>query len=594
MKQEGKESEMKNMMTGSVLYLFILVLWGGCRDGGSQPEQVPGIKGEPVEGIRIAWDYSSMQRLAPLGERSLNWAGYPRIRRLNDGTLMVVYDTGGNGEMVYSTDNGETWNGPFITFKKHTVTSGTGESTEVNIANSELIQLQNGDLVMACNYRPAKFEITPFAIAVRRSSDGGKSWTEDQVIYEAAPRFKDGCWEPAFLQLPNGELQLYFANEAPFLTSDEQNISMISSSDNGKTWTKDIKTVSFRAGRRDGMPVPLLVGDEIIVAVEDNKVGQFKPYIVRSTLSDNWSSPVLADSPNREYALKQALRDEIYAGAPYLMRVPSGEVLLSYQTTGGRTSDWERSTMEVAVGDRTGRHFEKLSRPFDVPLEREAKWNSISLWDEKTVVAASTTSFRSPNCEVWIIKGHLIPELEAEQGTISVDGKITEEEWGAGFPVFIGHKGPTNLRSNVRYDGQNLYFCAHVADATRIRGNEPFQSDGVFLYLDAWNSCQLSPGLGMFRIFCDTAGNITVGEGKDGKWITIPPGGITAKITVAEGSGYQVEFKIPFSSVKKNDRSDIRINIGLNEYSGAASGYEENIAHSVPSSSNTWCRLRLK
>jgi hypothetical protein len=580
-------------MVGPVLFSLI-ILFAGCSSGDDPSEPVPGQKGEPVEGIRIAWDYNSMQRLAPLGERSLSWAGYPRVRRLNDGTLMAVYETEGNGEMVYSKDNGKTWNGPFVTFKKHTFTNDKGESTDVNIANSELIQLQNGNLIMACNYRPVTYEIAPFAIAVRRSTDMGQSWTAGQVIYEGGPRFTDGCWEPAFLQLPNGELQVYFANEAPFLTSDEQNISMIRSSDNGITWSNEVKTISFRAGRRDGMPVPLLVDDEILVAIEDNKIGQFKPYIVRSKISDNWSSPVLADSPNREYALKQPLPDDVYAGAPYLMRIPSGEVVLSYQTTGGRTSDWERSTMEVAIGDHTGRDFEKLTRPFPVPLDREAKWNSVSLWDEKTVVAASTTSFRSPNGEVWIIKGHIIPELKAVQSGVTVDGNISGIEWGHEFPLFIGHRGETNLRSNIRYDGQNLYFCAIVEDKKLISDkNDPVRSDGVCLYIDAENSSLLSPSAGMFRIWCNCKGEMTVAEGNNGQWTAITSDHINAA-TGNTGSGYQVEFEVPFSALKKNDRSDIRINLGLVEYSDADSWYEENIVNTVPASSNTWCRVAFK
>ncbi|MGV8093116.1 MAG: exo-alpha-sialidase [Mangrovibacterium sp.] len=580
-------------MVATVLFSLIL-LFAGCSSGDDPSEPVPGQKGEPVEGIRIAWDYNSMQRLAPLGERSLFWAGYPRVRRLNDGTLMAVYETEGNGEMVYSKDNGKTWNGPFVTFKKHTFTNNKGKSTDINIANSELTQLQNGNLIMACNYRPVTYEIAPFAIAVRRSTDMGQSWTADQVIYEGGPRFTDGCWEPAFLQLPNGELQVYFANEAPFLTSDEQNISMISSSDNGITWSNEVKTVSFRVGRRDGMPVPFLVDDEILVAIEDNKIGQFKPYIVRSKISDNWSSPVLADSPNREYALKQPLPDEVYAGAPYLMGVPSGEVVLSYQTTGGRTSDWERSTMEVAIGDHTGRDFEKLTRPFLVPLDREAKWNSVSLWDEKTVVAASTTSFRSPNCEVWIIKGHIIPELEAVQSGITVDGNISDSEWGNDFSLFIGHRSETNLRSNIRYDGQNLYFCAIVEDKKLISDkNDPVRSDGVYLYIDSENSSLLSPSAGMFRIWCNCKGKMTVEEGNNGKWTAITSDHINA-VTVNTGSGYQVEFEVPFSVLKKNNRSDIRINLGLVEYSDVDSWYEENIVNTVPASSNTWCRVTFK
>src|SRR5690606_35129826 len=111
--------------------------------------------------------------------------------------------------------------------------------------------------------------------------------------------------EPAAIQLPNGQIQLFFANEGPYTGSSEQNISLLRSNDLGETWTVDPEIVSFRAGSRDGMPVPLLLqgSDEVIVAIEDNGKVNFKPYIIRNNLIENWAVAVGPSHENRQYAL---------------------------------------------------------------------------------------------------------------------------------------------------------------------------------------------------------------------------------------------------------------------------------------------------
>lgn len=358
----------------------------------------------------IRWDYSTLQRLAPIGDRDLRYAGYPRVKRFSDGSAVAVYEAQGSVELIRSLDDGTTWSDPITVFRAFTATNDEGTSAWVNVANPELIELANGDWVAASNYRPAKDEVAPFSIAIRISKDKGHSWGDPQVIFDAEPRFKDGCWEPALLQLPDGTLQVYFANEKPYTGSDEQEISVLESPDNGITWSTTPRTVSFRAGRRDGMPVPLVVGDEILVVIEDNKEEQFKPYVVRTPIADNWSQPVLGDDPMRSYALVDSLPPHVYAGAPYIARLATGETIISYQTTEGRGADWEKSTMEVAIGDSSGRHFRKVPRPFDVPLDREAKWNAIAWWDDTTVVATSATNFDGSPTGAWMILGKLVVE----------------------------------------------------------------------------------------------------------------------------------------------------------------------------------------
>jgi len=207
--------------------------------------------------------------------------------------------------------------------------------------------------------------------------------------------------------LPDGRIQLYFANENPYRQSNEQEISMIESGDNGLTWSSEITTVSFRAGFRDGMPVPATDGKDIYVAVEDNGNEQFKPFIVKNSIKDNWKEPVLAHSSNRYSALKVPLPSSVYAGAPYLIRTSEGVYVLSFQTTENRTSNWELSTMEVAISDKPS-DFISPSQPFTVPLNKEAKWNSLCDLGNREIAAVSSTNFRSDKIGIWMIKGKIV------------------------------------------------------------------------------------------------------------------------------------------------------------------------------------------
>ncbi len=355
----------------------------------------------PADRPHIVWDRSTMTKIADTG-------GYPRMRKLQDSSLLIIYqDYLGDVDYKRSYDGGKTWSEPTRIFTQFVYSDLKGESTVVKIANPEIYQLQNGDLITACNYRPEKEEIAPYVIVVRRSIDNGKTWLAPQLLYSAAPRFKDGCWEPSFLQLPNSELQVYFANENTYRQSDEQEISVLSSFDNGKTWSEKPRTVSFRKDRRDGMPVATIIDDEIVLVIEDNNIDRFKPYMVRNKLSENWKIPVLADSKQREYCLIDQMNDSIYMGAPYLLRLPHGETLISYQTNENRMSDWEFSTMEIAIGDKSGRNFGCRTQPFPVPLNKEAKWGSLALLNDSTVVALTSSNIDSDKVAPWIILGHI-------------------------------------------------------------------------------------------------------------------------------------------------------------------------------------------
>lgn len=350
----------------------------------------------------IEWDNNSLVCIADEG-------GYPRLIRMLDESFLVVYENR-RGDVVIkkSFDNGANWNDEVVSFEAFNYTNNTtGENTKVNIANPEIIQLPSGDLLLAVNLRPRIEGVFPFSIALKRSTDNGETWSDFDILFQAAPHFKDGCWEPSFLLLPDGTIHIYFANEFPYLQSDEQEISVLTSTDNGYTWDSEPKTVSFRNGHRDGMPVAVHDGESIYLVIEDNVSGQFKPWLLSSPINKSWESPILADSQKRCSALKNNLPDTVYAGAPYMIRLNNGIYLISYQTTEGRTSNWELSTMEVVLSDKPY-DFRNPSQPFDVPMNKEAKWNALSYLGNNTIAALASTNFNSEKIGVWMIKGKIV------------------------------------------------------------------------------------------------------------------------------------------------------------------------------------------
>jgi hypothetical protein len=350
--------------------------------------------------ISIDWQQDSIQFVSD--------GVYSRVKKLADGRLIIVYSQGPNAVYRISTDNGQTWG-------EQLIAAHGGDF--YNYTNSEFIELQNGSWVYAWNARPkTENGAENFQIKLSLSHDKGQTWQTEQLIFDAANMFNQGTWEPAFLQLPSGELQIYFANEFPYGgDNNDQEISMKRSYDNGINW-ESLETLSFRQGSRDGMPVPILLNDQsdIVFAIEDNGLaGDFKPVTIRSPLTQNWvQDRVEANSPYRERALRSdaQLDNGIYAGAPYLAQLPSGETLLSVQSSQCRKN--KLAYLRVYIGDDKARNFAYPSTPFStdfVQADVEVLWNGITVLDNNTLMATSSinTGDSKPN-GIYIVKGTIV------------------------------------------------------------------------------------------------------------------------------------------------------------------------------------------
>ena len=323
----------------------------------------------------------------PGAERRFACAGtYARAKTLSDGRLALVYSRGADACLRISGDQGLTWGAEVVVAR----TAGYGNT------NAELVQLASGWLVYAWNGRPNAGG--PYLISSKRSRDGGVTWGEEARVYAAGAESGTGCWEPAFLLLPSGELQVYFANEAPYVAGGDQEIGMLRSHDSGLTW-QQYTAVSHRVNARDGMPVPVrLQNGTIAVAIEDNGLdGDFKPAILHAEADAGWTGgPVSGDDDRRFAAFTTAPRpaSAVYMGAPYLVRFPSGETLLSVQSNEGRPVSAERTdqaVMQVYSGDASAGGFGGRSTPFpDIPVGGSGLWNSLLVLNDSTVMAVSS------------------------------------------------------------------------------------------------------------------------------------------------------------------------------------------------------------
>ena len=575
-------------------YLKLLILTGfifsltTCKQSGEENFQVPELH-ELNDGTRIAWDISSLTKVAPISPATSGYYGYARMIQLHDERLACVYETSaGNIELVMSSTLGNTWGGAQIIFQENNAT---------NMSAPEIIELSDRSVLVACNPRPREpyTENRKFGIKVRRSSDGCQTWNAEQTIYEAQSTFENGCWEPSMVQLPNNQIQLFFANEGNYTSSNEQNISMLESYNAGETWSVNPKVVGFRKGKRDGMPVPLLLEDEgeLLIAVEDNKIGEFKPSIFHEKISENWvGGTILADDARRDYhPLHNQLSENTYAGAPYLARLNSGEVLLSYQSNWNRDLPWDKSAMVVEIGDKFGTAFHNRTIPFPVSLSKHGLWNSITVIGNNIPVAITSTNAYSTNStEVWMIKGNVIQEVSLKYGSAKIDGKETDECWQQDWSYFIGHKSNNQLKAALCSDSENLYLAAKIYSPAGDLDTTESSMDGFVFYLDVERKGYVAPHKGIFAFHISVNGKLEVKEGAFGEWDKAEG---TTNLQIAKQANPEnctVECSIPWEMFMDKCLQSKALGVGfsLNKKIGNGSMLTEHSVSIDPGKPWTW------
>ena len=516
---------MRNIVLSFLLYLFAMT---------TVAKRV-----EPYSGSRIFWDMTSRVKIFDGGL-------YGRMLQLKSGKLIATTMVADQIYTSFSDNKGGSWSSQIVPFK-----SAAGWHNY----DPELYQMNNGKLLIAYNIGPEGPEdnVHNYGVRMRMSNDEGVTWGDEIFVYDAGYTFHTGCWEPVFLELPSGELQIYFSDESPYLYNLDQCIQLTRSFDGGYTWS-NVETISYRPGSRDGMPTPVIVNDSIVVTIEDNGwpgESGFVPVTLRCPLETNWHGVTIGpQSEWRAQALDYSWCAKAYGGAPYMRVLPNGETVLSRHSS-MKSGTNELLNQYVYIGDTNARNFKAMSQPYpdNMTSRISVMWGSISLLD--TVVCAiggigDNFDILSSR-HVDIIKGYPKQRFVAYQATPVVDGVIgtTEYNTKTAGQITMGNVIGSRTFADFDYNEDSLYFVARVNDKTPI--SDRLQMDAVRLLLDVDDVSDDTPVKGMFNFFFQTDSTFKCWQGDNGKWTTYnDTTGVNYKVSV-NSSYYIIEAAIPWS-----------------------------------------------
>ncbi|MBO4356465.1 MAG: exo-alpha-sialidase, partial [Clostridia bacterium] len=292
--------------------------------------------------------------------------GYPRIYALQDGTLLLAVD----GMTVYrSTDDGLTWG------------NGVHASQDYkNTANAALYQTEDGTIYLAFR-APFYEENGAFnsSIQVSYSTDNGYTWEHHSTLYENYEEtgVYKGVWEPHFGMM-NGKLTCFYANDSTNVTK-YQNIEYLQWDEEAQEWGN--RTIVYNGEEnqsRDGMPVwqQLSTGEYVCVVEAWDKENNDRFCVKLSWSEDgvNWSRPVAVMRPDNKAS---------YCAAPYIVELPTGQILISCQTT-EYDVDAGVCQMATCLSDGTSVRYitEDNFFPHDYPtILKESQKKNSSMWN---------------------------------------------------------------------------------------------------------------------------------------------------------------------------------------------------------------------
>ena len=249
--------------------------------------------------------------------------------------------------------------------------------------------------------------------------------------------------------------------------------------------------------------------------------------------------------------------------------------------------------MKVVIGTNDAKNFNRKSTPFLLSSGKSALWNSIKVLDDDTVVALTTTNQFSNSSQIWMIKGRIVPEINATKETAIIDGQSNEAVWQKKSPVFIGQKSSTQLEANFTFDTEFLYAFAQVKDSQIVSTDALTGSDGLNLYLDPKNRNLIASGKSIFKLELGQSNLFSIYEGENSKWKKLDNLQGIVTTTVKTTNGYRIEIKIPWNVLGGMPAKQTRIGYNIELREKGTNNYTESIAPNSSDKPYSWSTLKL-
>ena len=407
---------------------------------------------------------------------------YSRIIKLADGSyILTAHDfySGGNGSTVYWATSPDlvNWTPQGKLFASRSVVNARGQDATRLYTNGFGKVLSNGDVLMFASFRTTgTYSFWKWrdeqGIEMRRSTDGGKTWSEPYEVYHGPN------WEAIMLEDSDGVLELYFSESRPWISGSHSGTSMVRSTDGGRTWLPELGKEPYRVIRHtwydahqekwlftDQMPGLVILNDSkrkagVFESAHDYPVGgsvNFNISFAWSPEDGKWDCIEGEEKDGAGLDVKTAKVGpseraiDVWKGsAPSLLQFPSGETVVSY----GRDE-----YQYLRVGDSQARNF---GEEFKL-LPAKGSWSSVLLDGSHELITHMRNSVDKQNICVTLCKLALNHSIAASSHKVVIDGD--NSDWvNADDALFAGSKCQAQATLRCAADADNIYFLVECRD----------------------------------------------------------------------------------------------------------------------------------